>query len=141
MGCRFLARIAGLALGHVCPDPRLSGHVCHKPRTTTTGPWGLWATTPVERGMCATSPKDGQGSAACSQLRGHTVNVASITRRRTDLAGLLGDLAKMALLGRLPFSRGDRVSRVGPQAPLGQRQELKGCNGSVTGGWVAGVAA
>ena len=30
----------------------------------------------------------------------HAVNLASITRRRTELAGPLGDLAKMALCDR-----------------------------------------
>ena len=48
---------------------------------------------------------------------GHTVNVASITRRRAQMTGPLGNLAKMALPGRLPFSRGDRTSRVGCVSP------------------------
>jgi hypothetical protein len=38
-------------------------------------------------------------------------------RRRADLAGRLGDLSKMALSGKLPFSRGDRVSRMGCVGP------------------------
>jgi len=44
-------------MGHVCHDPRVSGHVGHDPRTAAAGPWGMWATTPVFRGMCATSPE------------------------------------------------------------------------------------
>jgi hypothetical protein len=38
-------------------------------------------------------------------------------RRRADLAGWLGYLYKMALSGKLPFSRGDRVSRMGCVGP------------------------
>jgi hypothetical protein len=44
-------------MGHVGHDPRVSGHVWHNPRTTAAGPWGMGATTPVDRGMCATSPR------------------------------------------------------------------------------------
>ena len=33
---------------------------------------------------------------------GHTVNVASITRRRAQMTGPLGNLAKMALPTRMP---------------------------------------
>jgi hypothetical protein len=44
-------------MGHVGHDPRVSGHVGHNPRTAAAGPWGMGVTTPVDRGMCATSPK------------------------------------------------------------------------------------
>ena len=52
---------------------------------------------------------------------GHTVNAASITRRRAQMTGPLGNLAKMALAGTLPFSRGrSRVLHrcVGPRPRL-----------------------
>src|SRR5271167_3255703 len=54
----------------------------------------------VYRGLCATSP-DGRG---CRPRRGggHTVNVASITRRRADLARWLWDLANTPFSGTLP---------------------------------------
>jgi hypothetical protein len=67
VGCRFLAGIAGLA-------------------------WGAWATTPAYRGMWATSPRWPHRPAEPAAT-GHTVNVASITTRRTELAGSLRDLA------------------------------------------------
>ena len=49
------------------------------------------------RGLCAASrgwPHGADGAAAT----GHIVNVASITRRRAELAGWLRDLAKTPLL-------------------------------------------
>jgi hypothetical protein len=44
-------------MGHVRDDPRPSGHVRPNPQTTAAGPWGLWATTPIYRGTCGTTPK------------------------------------------------------------------------------------
>jgi hypothetical protein len=57
-------------MGRVGHDPRLPGHVGHNPQTTVAGPWGMWATTPVYRGMGATTPKkEPTLFGACSQLR------------------------------------------------------------------------
>ena len=44
-------------MGHVAHDPRVSGLVGHDPQTTATGRWGMGATTPIERGTWATTPK------------------------------------------------------------------------------------
>ena len=44
-------------MGRVAHDPRLSVHVAHNPQTPAAGPRGMWPTTPVERGMGATTPK------------------------------------------------------------------------------------
>jgi len=82
--------------------------------------WGACATTPVYRGLCATTPErpdpargacvpQPPSTGACvpqPQKRRpraarpalaasrHTVNVASITRRRAEQAGRSGDIAK-----------------------------------------------
>ena len=61
----------------------------------------MGATTPVYRGMCATTPKKGHASRRVLAATRHTATVASITRRRAEQAGRLGDLAKMALPIRL----------------------------------------
>ena len=75
-------------MGRVAHDPRVSGHVGHNPQTTAAGPWGMWPTTPVLRGLWATTPKKGSHAARrVLAAAGHTVNVASITRRRAELAG------------------------------------------------------
>src|ERR1700722_2318428 len=58
-------------------DTRRSGLVCHEPQT------GVPAGRPA-------APR-------------HGGNVASITRRRTEMTRPLGDLPKMALLGRAPL--------------------------------------
>jgi hypothetical protein len=46
--CRVLGRV-----GH---KPHLLGVVCHKPRSRVSPGWGTWATSPIYRGLCATSP-------------------------------------------------------------------------------------
>jgi len=56
MSCR-LSRDRAFCMGCVGHSPRLSGVVCHKPRTAAPGGWGAWATSPVYRGLCATSPE------------------------------------------------------------------------------------
>jgi hypothetical protein len=43
-------------MGCVGHDPRLSVPVCHEPRSWARPEWGTWATTPVYRCLCATSP-------------------------------------------------------------------------------------
>jgi hypothetical protein len=58
-------------MGHVGHNPRLSGPGGHKPQTDAP---------PAVRAAI-----------------GHTANVASITRRRAELARRLWDLSKMAL--------------------------------------------
>jgi len=62
--------------------------------------WGAWAPGPVYRGLCATSPR-WPHLPTVPAATGHTVNVASITRRHADLARWLWDLSKMALPGSL----------------------------------------
>src|ERR1700730_16104339 len=91
-------------MGCVCHDPRLSRHVCHNPQTTAAGLRGMGATTPVYRGMCATTPKKGHAARRVLAATRHTATVASITRRRAEQAGRLGDLAKRALSDRVPLS-------------------------------------
>jgi hypothetical protein len=57
----------------------------------------MGATTPVYRGMCATTPEQGHASRRVLAATHHTVNMASITRWRAEQPRRLGDLAKMAL--------------------------------------------
>jgi UDP-N-acetyl-alpha-D-muramoyl-L-alanyl-L-glutamate epimerase len=44
-------------MGRVVHKPRLSGVVCHNPRTMARPAWGAWSTSPVYRGVCATTPR------------------------------------------------------------------------------------
>jgi hypothetical protein len=69
----------GSRMGHVCHDPPLSGHVCHNPQRS-------------------------HASRRVTAATGHTENAASITRRRAEQAGRLGDLAKTALSVRKWYS-------------------------------------
>src|SRR5580704_19222736 len=69
-------------MGCVCHDPRSAGLVCPNPRKGATSP------------------------GACSAATCHTVNLASITRRRAEQAGPLEDLAKMALAGTMRHRHG-----------------------------------
>jgi hypothetical protein len=94
----------GPGVGCVCHDPRLAGHVCPNPRTPAAGPRGMGATTPVYRGMCATTPKGGCAYRRVPAATGHTENAASITTRRAELARLLRDLSKTDLPITLPHS-------------------------------------
>ena len=103
-------------MGCVCHDPRLSGHVCHNPQTTAAGPQGMGATTPVYRGMCATTPKKGHASRRVLAATRHTATVASITRRRAEQAGRLGDLAVMDLSVTEWHSSVPALVRAGPWA-------------------------
>jgi hypothetical protein len=96
-------------MGRVGHDPRLSGHVCHHPQTTAAGSRGMGATTPVYRGMGATTPKQGHASRRVLAATRHTVNVASITRRRAEQPRRLGDLAKIDLAIPMPYSCGSGV--------------------------------
>jgi hypothetical protein len=52
----------GSRMGCVGHDPRRTGHVGHDPQTIAVGLWGMGATTPVERGLWATTPKGGHAS-------------------------------------------------------------------------------
>ena len=56
-------------------------------------------------------PKRGHPSWRALAATCHTVNVAWITGR-AELARWLWDLSKITLAGELPFSRGERVSRM-----------------------------
>src|SRR5580658_9490260 len=95
----------GSRVGCVAHDPRVSGHVAHNPQTTAAGPRGTWPTTPILRGLWATTPKRwGHAARRVPAATGHTVNVASITRRRADRPGRLRDLTKMVLTIRVPLS-------------------------------------
>ena len=68
-------------MGRVAHDPRVSGHVGHNPQTTAAGPRGMGPTTPIERGLWATTPKGGHAARRVPAATGHSVNVGSITRR------------------------------------------------------------
>ena len=57
---------------------------------------------PVDRGLCATR-RGWPHRPAVPAATGHTVTVASITSRRTELAGPLWDLSKTSLAGRVPL--------------------------------------
>jgi hypothetical protein len=41
----------------VCHNPHLAGVVGHKPQMPASRTWGTCATTPIWRGLCATTPK------------------------------------------------------------------------------------
>jgi hypothetical protein len=82
-------------------------------------PWGSWGSAvpggpdlprlpdrrpgPAWRGLCATR-RGWPHLPAVPAATGHTVTVASITRRPTEPAGPLGDLSKTPLSGRMPHS-------------------------------------
>ena len=66
----------------------------------------------------------GRGRPAVPAATGHTVTVAWITRRRTELAGPLGDLSKTPLVGRAPPRPGTGPGAAGPRS-LARPQEAR----------------
>jgi hypothetical protein len=85
-------REAVTLVGRVCPKPRLSGPVCHNPRSRTRPDWGEWSTSPVYRGLCATTPERRQAFA----VRGPASWAAPpYQRRRSVLPGNGPGLASM----------------------------------------------
>ena len=76
--------------------------------------WGACPPGPAYRGPWATSPS-WPGLLRLAPAR-HTGNVASITTQRTELAGRLGDSAKMILAARESRSL---VTLAGPMGPVG----------------------
>jgi hypothetical protein len=104
-----LDRASGL--GRVGPWPRLLGPVGPKPRTPGPATRDACGTGPVERGLWAPSLKWPRRPAVLAAI-GHSGNVASITRPRTELvAGRLGDLSKTVLLGRTPAALATKARR------------------------------
>ena len=61
-GLPFAGPDRGSRMKCVRHDPRRAGPVCPSPQTTAAGLRGMGVTTPVERGMWATTPKRGRAS-------------------------------------------------------------------------------
>jgi hypothetical protein len=64
---------------------------------------GVWGHDPVYWGLWATRPR-GRHRPAGPTAVGHSGNVASVTRRRTERPGPLEDIAKMPLSVRVSAS-------------------------------------
>jgi hypothetical protein len=71
--------------------------------------WGTALRADSAQRQLSNELNQGRASRRVLAATGHTVNVASITRRRAEQAGRLGDLAKIALPIRLLLSHGSRV--------------------------------
>jgi hypothetical protein len=63
--------------------------------------WGTALRADSAQRQLSNELNQGRASRRVLAATGHTVNVASITRRRAEQAGRLGDLAKIALSVRL----------------------------------------
>ena len=98
------------------PGGRFAGRGRAQATRPRSGSWGLWfqadrtypgylagALAP-STGACAPQAADRRAWPAGPAARGHTVRLASITRRRAELAGWWWDLSKTALSGRGPRS-------------------------------------
>src|SRR5579859_5952099 len=103
------------------PQPPSIGACVPQPPDDRGQPAGLCATTPVYRGLCVTTPKRGPAPTAACAAMCHTVNVASIPRRRAEQAGRPGDLSKVALTGTVRHRHGPGRRIEGGRGPAARR--------------------